>query len=66
MTESQRKESYDAGWDGFFAGKTQQECPDYPEQEMRDEWNIGWLSALNWSEEPPLESLGLTTNGDVL
>lgn len=65
MTESQRKESYDSGWDGFFTGKMQQDCPDYPEQEMRDEWNIGWLSALNWSEEENICE-GLTTPDDVV
>jgi ribosome modulation factor len=58
MTESQRKESYDAGWDGYFAGKTQQDCPSYPEQDMRDEWNIGWLSAQSWELQDPHEHLG--------
>jgi hypothetical protein len=38
MTEEARKKIYDDGWAGYFAGKTIEECPDYPTQEERDEW----------------------------
>jgi hypothetical protein len=66
MTENQRQESYDAGWDGFFNGKTQQDCPDYPEQVMRDEWHIGYWSASGWSEEEPYCLDPLTNDDNVV
>ena len=65
MTEKERTEIYDAGWRGFFDGKTLEECPDYPEQEQRDEWCCAWLSAQTWSEEENIYE-GLTTPEDVV
>lgn len=50
MTDEQRKKIYDAGWDGYFTGKTLADCPDYPNQ---DEWNCAWLSAQGWEFEDP-------------
>lgn len=57
MTEEARKKIYDAGWDGYFNGKTIEECPDYPTQEERDEWCCAWASALGWENEDPYAHL---------
>jgi hypothetical protein len=45
MTDEARKKIYDDGWDGYFNGKTLNDCPDYPNQDERDEWNAAWLAA---------------------
>ena len=57
MTEEARKKIYDDGWAGYFAGKTIEECPDYPTQEERDEWCCAWASALGWENEDPYAHL---------
>ena len=57
MTEETRKKIYDAGWDGYFNGKTIEDCPDYPTQEERDEWCCAWASALGWENEDPYTHL---------
>ena len=57
MTESERKESCDAGWAGYFDGKKLEDCPDYPDKDMRDEWCISWLTALNWENQDPYAHL---------
>jgi hypothetical protein len=57
MTEEARKKIYDAGWAGYFDGKTLEECPDYPNQDERDEWCCAWLSAQGWELQDPYEHL---------
>ena len=50
MTDARRKELCDLGWESYWEGKTQNDCPDYPNQEERDEWMSGWLSAESSDE----------------
>jgi ribosome modulation factor len=50
MTDNEQKRIWDEGWKAFWDGKKQDACPDYPEQEQRDEWMSGWLTAQS-SEE---------------
>jgi ribosome modulation factor len=57
MTEEARKKIYDAGWDGYFNGKTLEDCPDYPAQEERDEWCCAWLSAQDIDNMDPYAHL---------
>lgn len=45
MTDSEQKSIWDKGWQAFWSGSKQDTCPDYPEQEQRDEWMSGWLTA---------------------
>ena len=33
------------GWDAYWFGLNQDSCPNYSDQEERDEWMMGWLSA---------------------
>lgn len=40
---------WDRGWNDFWDGKNQNDCPTYPEQEERDEWMLGWLAAQDAS-----------------
>jgi ribosome modulation factor len=57
MTEEARKKIYDVGWDGYFNGKTLEDCPDYPAQEERDEWCCAWLSAQDIDNMDPYAHL---------
>lgn len=45
MTDKERKEFWNAGWDAYFDGKGQDACTNDPDQEKRDEWMGGWLAA---------------------
>ena len=57
MTDEVRKQITDAGWDGYFGGKTLEDCPDYPTQEERDEWVGGWYMAQSADLQDPYEHL---------
>ena len=50
MEETERKNIWDEGWSAFWSGKKQDACPDYSEQEKRDEWMSGWLTAQSSDE----------------
>ena len=45
MTDNEKKEYWNEGWDDYWDGIEQNDCPTYPEQEKRDEWMLGWLTA---------------------
>lgn len=55
MDETTRKSIWNEGWEAFWAKKGQDACPSYPEQEQRDEWMSGWLTAQS-AEILPLPS----------
>ena len=38
-------ECWDRGWNDYWNGVNQNNCPTYPDQEKRDEWMLGWLAA---------------------
>jgi ribosome modulation factor len=39
------REYWDRGWNDYWNGVKQNNCPTYEEQEKRDEWMLGWLTA---------------------
>ncbi len=45
MTKSEQIRIWDEGWKAFWDGAKQDTCPNYPDQEQRDEWMSGWLTA---------------------
>ena len=50
MSIKEQPTVWDAGWNAFWSGSKQDACPDYPEQELRDEWMSGWLTAQSAEE----------------
>ena len=55
MTEDQLKEYWDRGWNDYWNGVNQNNCPTWPDQEKRDQWMMGWLTAQS-TEFIPKES----------
>jgi len=45
MTDKEKLEAWDAGFKAYFDGVPQKDCPDYPDEDARGEWNVGWLTA---------------------
>jgi len=44
------KEAFDAGWNAYWEGNPNTDCPNYAFQEARDEWMAGWFSASGADE----------------
>lgn len=44
MHEKDKLLAYQNGWDAYWRHVTQDENP-YENQELRDEWMVGWLTA---------------------
>ena len=36
---------WDFGWEAYWNGVNQNNCPTWEDQKMRDEWMLGWLAA---------------------
>lgn len=52
MTDERQSELHGLGWDAYWAGKTTDDCPDFPLQEERDEWIVGWFSVQHADFDP--------------
>lgn len=50
MTDLDKLKAWDAGFKAYFEGMPQKNVPDYPEADLRDEWNVGWISARDADE----------------
>ena len=53
MTDDQLKEYWDRGWNDYWDGKKQNNCPTWPDQEKRDQWMMGWLTAQSTETYAP-------------
>lgn len=53
MTEEIRQKLWDQGWKAYWDKKEQDACPSDPDQEIRDAWMDGWLTAQNAENELP-------------
>lgn len=45
MSDKEKLEAWDTGFKAYFEGVLQKDCPSYPEEDLRGEWNVGWLTA---------------------
>lgn len=44
MTEENKNIFWGIGWDAFWYGIKSDECPNFPDQEKRDQWMFGWCA----------------------
>ena len=50
-------ETWERGFDAYFRGILRSDCPNYSDQESRDEWVEGWNSAECASDWCPKEKV---------
>jgi hypothetical protein len=53
MTEEIRQKLWDEGWKAYWDKKGQDACTTDPDQEMRDAWMDGWLTAQSADTQMP-------------
>jgi len=48
--ENDLQQYWDRGWNDYWKGVNQNDCPTYLVQAIRDEWLLGWLTAQEAAE----------------
>jgi len=43
--ENNLQQYWNRGWNDYWNGVKQNNCPTYLDQALRDEWMLGWLTA---------------------
>jgi len=46
MSEQQRDQAFDEGWNSYWSGLVSTENP-YSSDELADEWSLGWIAAAS-------------------